>query len=86
VLAIEHLNRLRRTLASSLGIHRGAIAADHLETEILAETLATWLGLAILEEIDDASPLQVDQDGAVMMPFPVGPVVDFEHTRSTVPD
>ena len=82
VPTIGHLDRLRRTLAGRFCIRCGAVTADHLETGILAEPGRQGLGLAILEEIDDPSPLQVDQDGAVAMPLPEGPVVDSEHTRS----
>jgi hypothetical protein len=59
----------------------GAIAADHLETGILAEPWRQRLGLPILKEIDDTSSLQIDQDGAGAMTPSEGPIVDAKYTR-----
>ena len=79
---IGHLDRLRRTFPGGLRIRRSAITADDLDAGMLPEPGATRLGLAILEQLDDPSLLEVDQDGAVAMAFAEGPVVRKRRPRS----
>jgi hypothetical protein len=39
------------------------------------------LGQAVFEHIDGATPLQIDDDRAIVMPCAPGPVIDSDHTR-----
>jgi len=78
--AIGDLDRGRGTLACAAGVVATAIAADELRLAVLLEPGGQGVGGAIREDVDDAVPLQVGQDGAVVVPVSEREIVDAEHS------
>jgi hypothetical protein len=78
VPTIDHLHGIRGAPTCGLTIGWRTIAADHFNPGMLLEPWHQGRGSPIAEQIDDLTPLQVDQDRAVAMAFAEGPIVDPE--------
>jgi len=48
---------------------------------VLTEPCSECLGLAVWQELHDRVALEIDEDGAVAMPSPPGPVIYAQHPR-----
>jgi hypothetical protein len=70
VEAIDHLHRLGRPPAHALGVEVTAIATDRGDRRMLGEPGRDAGRRAVRQEID--------QDGAIAMAAPPGPLVDAE--------
>lgn len=81
VPAVGDLNSLWRTLAHSIRVGAGAVTCDDLDTGVLAEPTCQRFGLSVRQKVNDLVALQVDQNGAVAMAAPPGPVIDSKHAR-----
>ncbi len=81
VPAVGHLDRLRRALADPVGIGAGTVTRDDLDPGMLTKPLRQRLGLTVRQQVHDLVALEVDEDGAVAMPTPPGPIIDAENLR-----
>jgi hypothetical protein len=82
--SVSDLPGLGRALARGLRIQTAAIAADDFDLRVLAEPFGGPRGCAILQHIDNLTPLQVDDNGPVSATFAPAPVVDAYHPYSRV--
>src|SRR6516225_8170802 len=62
---VSYLDRGRGSLPSSVGITSATVAADHLDTRMLAQPLGQAGAVATLENLDQPMPAQIDQDGPI---------------------
>jgi hypothetical protein len=67
VPAIGHLQCLRSPLPSAIGISVGSISGNDLHTWMRPQPAGQGLGLAVGQQINRATPLQVDQDRAIAL-------------------
>lgn len=81
VEAIGDLSRLRGTLSSALGVEPAAVAADDLDLGTLAEPSRGAVGGAIRQQVDDFTPLQVDDQRSVATALDPAPVIDPCHSQ-----
>ena len=81
VPAVHDLGRARRAEAGAAGILGGPVPRDHADRVVLAEPCRQGLRRAIRQQVDDMVLLQVDQDGAVGLPFPARPIVNTQDPR-----
>ena len=77
--AVGYLLGLRSAEPDTLGVGTGAVTADHLHLRVSAEPGGEGVSRTVGEQIDNPMPLQVDQDGAEIAPFPTRPIVDPQH-------
>ena len=70
-----------RALPGAVGVGAGAVTGDHLDARVALEPAGQGRGRAVGQEVDDAVPLKVAEDGAVALPTPPRPVVDTEHAH-----
>ena len=77
--AVRDLDGLGRALARPLSIGGRPIAGDHGYSRMLLEPLGEGRCGAIREERHGLAALQIDQDGAIGVPFPEGEVVHTQH-------
>ena len=78
---VRDLHRIRRTLRGSLRVGFGSVAGDDLDAGVLLEPLGERGGLTPREKGYGSMALLVDEDGAVGVSSPDGPVVDAEYPR-----
>src|SRR6516162_4064656 len=76
--AVGDLEGLRRAGAGSLAVSRGAIAADDLNTRMVAEPFLDGGGFAVGQQVDDPSAFQIDDNGAIALSLAEGPVIDAD--------
>jgi hypothetical protein len=77
--AVRDLFRVRGSLAPSIGEYPSPVAADDLDARMGHEPVAGGLGRGLLQQIDDRVALQVDDNCAIGLPFPLCPVVHADH-------
>src|SRR5262249_14965419 len=70
-----------RSLSGSIRVRPRPVAGDDLDPVVLTQPLDQGGGGAIFEEVDDATPFEVDQYCAVGLALAPRPVVDAEHPR-----
>ncbi|MDX6391411.1 MAG: hypothetical protein QOJ73_2474 [Streptosporangiaceae bacterium] len=76
---IGHLDRLGCPTADAFGVGTGTVPADHPGSRVLTQPRGEGGGLAIGEQIDGATRVDVDEYGAVDVPAAQGKVIDPEH-------
>jgi hypothetical protein len=79
--AVGHGRRLGSPQRGGAGVLGRAVPRAHLDPRPPAPPGRARLGGAVGQEVDDAAPLEVDQDGAVGPALPQRPVVHAPHTR-----
>src|SRR5512135_1041386 len=77
---IGDLLGLGRRLGGGLRVGRRTVAADQLDAGVGLEPGPDGRSVTIGQEIDDVARLEVDDDGAVALPFAPGPVVDADES------
>ena len=75
---ISDLNSIWRAGGSALGIDAATITADHLDRAALLKPQLQFLGAPAWQQIDHTMPVQVDEDGPVVLSFPPGPIINAE--------
>jgi hypothetical protein len=78
VEAIDHLYRLRRPSANAIGVEVTAIATDDGDRRMLGQPGGDAGRRAVWQEVDHPMRQEIDQDGAVPMAPPPGPLVDAD--------
>ena len=73
---IDHLHGLGRAPANAVGVEVAPITTDHGDRRMLGQPGRDAGGRAVRQEVDDAMRQQIDQDGAIAMAPPPGPLVD----------
>jgi hypothetical protein len=74
--AIDHLHRLGGPSANAVCIEVTAITADDGDRRMLDEPGRDAGGRAVRQEVDDPMGCEIDEDGAIAMAPPPGPLVD----------
>jgi hypothetical protein len=74
--AIDHLYSRRRAPANAVSVQVAPIAADHGDRPMLCQPGRDAGGRAVRQQADDVVVREVDQNRAVAMPSPPGPLVD----------
>src|SRR5687767_5362270 len=72
---IDHLHRLGCAPAHAVGIQVAAIATDRRDGGMLGQPGRDGGGRAVRQQVDDAMRLQIDEDRAIAMAPPPGPLV-----------
>ena len=72
---IDHLHRLGCPPANAVGIEVTPIAADDGDRRMLGQPGRHGRGRAVRQQVHDAMRLEIDQDGAIPMAPPPGPLV-----------
>jgi hypothetical protein len=73
--AIDHLHRLGRAPANAVGVEVTAVPADDGDRRMLGEPGRDASRRAIPQEVYNPMTGQIDQDGAIAMAPPPGPLV-----------
>jgi hypothetical protein len=73
---IDHLHDLGRTPANAIRVQIAPITADHLNRRMLGEPCRDAGGRAVRQQVDDTMRCQIDEDGAIAVVPPPGPLVD----------
>ena len=76
--AIDHLHRLGCPPANAVGIEVTAIATDDGDRRMLGQPGRDTGGRAVRQQVHDAMRREIDQDGAIAMAPPPGPLVDAD--------
>jgi hypothetical protein len=76
--AIDGLHRIRGSLANTIRIQGTAIATDNGNGRMLGEPGGDGRRRALRQQVNDAVARQIDQDGAIAMAPPPGPLVDTD--------
>ena len=76
--AIDHLHRLGCPPANAVGIEVAPITADHGDRRMLGQPGRDAGGRAVRQQVHDPMRRQIDQDGAIPMAPPPGPLVDAD--------
>jgi hypothetical protein len=76
--AIDHLDGLGRASAKAIGVEVAPIATNHGDRRMLGEPGRDAGGRAVRQEVHDAVVREVDQDRAIPMTSPPGPLVDAD--------
>jgi hypothetical protein len=79
--AIRDLHRVRGALGHPGRIGFRPIACHNPHLGMGLEPGGHCLGGTVLEQIDWAVPVQIDDDRAIGVAFPFGPIVDADGTR-----
>lgn len=79
--SIESLPCARSSVGDRLSISGPAIAADEFDTRMVVEPLPYGVRSTIGKEINDATSLEVHDDGSVPLTLEPGPVVDPNDSR-----
>jgi hypothetical protein len=74
--AVNDLHGPGRAPANAVGIEVTPIAADHGDRRMRGKPGCDAGSRAIRQEVDDAMRQEIDQDGAIAMAAPPGPLVD----------
>jgi hypothetical protein len=82
VPALGHLHRLWRAGVGRLSRGRRAVATDNLHSRGRLQPRGEWRGLAIRQQLDRLPARQIAQDGAIVVAFPKGPIIDPQDTRA----
>src|SRR3989441_6907170 len=77
--AVSDLDRLGGALCHPRGVRIGAVSRDHRHLRMRPEPGGDGLRQTIVEEIDRAAPLEIDDDRAIATSLAVGPVVNADH-------
>src|SRR5215471_232656 len=84
--AVSDLDRLGGALCHPRGVRIGAVARDHGHLRMRPEPGGDGLRQTIVEEIDRAAPLEIDDDRAIGVALTFGPVVKADHAwRGSLP-
>jgi hypothetical protein len=78
VKAIDHLHRVRGALANAVRIEGTPIPTDHRDRGVLGQPGRKRRSRTIRQEVDDAMCRQINQDRAIPMAPPPGPLVDTD--------
>jgi hypothetical protein len=81
VEAIRDLEGLRSCLPCSFRIRAATGAAHDLDSRVVPQPYRKGCGFAVRQQIDDPTPFQVDQDGAIAESAMEGEIVHPQHTR-----
>lgn len=79
--AIRDLRRRRCSHARGLGVGSRTVTADDGHALMGGEPVPHRCRRAAQQQIDDASPLQITDDGAVIPAPPPSPIIDADHPR-----
>ena len=75
---VDDLHRLGRPPANAVGVEVAAITTDDGDRRMLGQPGGDTGGRAVRQEVHDAMRRQIDQDGAIPMAPPPGPLVDTD--------
>jgi hypothetical protein len=77
---VGNLDGVRCSLATAFRIRTGAIANDNLYTGVTPQPIGEDLGSALIDQVDRAMRLQVDQQRAVpSLPSAQGNVINAQY-------
>jgi hypothetical protein len=74
--AVDHLHRLGCPPANAVGVEVAPIATDHGDRRMLRQPGRDAGGRAVRQEVHNAMSCQIDQNRAIAMAPPPGPLVD----------
>src|SRR5713226_10206286 len=77
--AIGYLLHLGCSLPGAFGIRSPAIPADDLHSWMRGQPRGERFRRAVWQEVYPTASLQIDQDGAVLVPLAQGKVIDPQH-------
>lgn len=77
--AVRDLSGLRSALGGSVGVGAGAVADNDRDAGVCGQPRRQGVGAAVGQQVDDAPPFQIAQDGAVAVAFAPGPVVHAKY-------
>src|SRR5947209_7511490 len=80
--SIGDLLRPGRSLGGRPGVGRRTVATDQLDPGMGFEPGLDGRGVAIGQEVDDLTRVEVDHDSPVALPLAPGPVVDADAPRA----
>ena len=72
---IDHLHGIGRAPANAIRVQVAPITADHRNRRMLGEPCRDAGGRAVRQQVDDTMCRQIDEDGAIAMTSPPGPLV-----------
>jgi hypothetical protein len=75
--AIDDLHRVGGPLANAVRIEGAPIPTDHGDRGMLGQPGRDAGGRTVRQEVDDAMCRQINEDGAVPMSSPPGPLIDI---------
>ena len=75
---IDHLHGVGCPPANAVGVEVAPIATDDGDRRMLGEPGRDGGGRAVRQQVHDAMRRQIDQDGAIAMAPPPGPLVDAD--------
>nr|WP_228567015.1 hypothetical protein [Nocardia sp. SYP-A9097] len=79
--AIGDLHRVRCSGSGALGVGAGAVTADDLHSRVGSQPGREGVSGPVVQDLDRAAGLHVDQDRSVVVPATQGEVVDTQHPR-----
>src|SRR5215813_2350341 len=77
--AVSDLDRMGGALRHPRGVRIGAVARDHGHLRMRPEPGGDGLRQTIVEEIDRAATLEIDDDRAIGVALTFGPIVNADH-------
>jgi hypothetical protein len=78
---IADLDGIRSPTADAVGIAAGAITGNDLSTGMILQPGRNRVTLAVRQQVDRPVALQIDDDGAVALAAPPGPVINADDAR-----
>lgn len=75
---VSYLQSLWCPLAGSLSVKATAISAGDFDFGMAAQSFCATLHVAVFQDIDNAMPLEIDDDCSVILRFPPAPVVNTD--------
>src|SRR6267142_5002046 len=77
--AVSDLDRLGGALGHPRGVRLGAVARDHGHLRMRPQPGGDGLRQTIVEEIDRAATLEIDDDRAIGVALTFGPIINADH-------
>ena len=81
VPAVRDLDRARGAAADAVGVGAGAVAGDDFDARVRLQPPRQRLGPPVGQQVHNAAPLEVHEDGPVAMAAAPGPIVHRQHAR-----
>src|ERR671920_1754779 len=83
--SIRDLDRPRRPERDTAGVLARAITGDDADAAVVLKPVGQRRGAPVRQQVDDAMPLQVDENGSVGLALAQRPVVDTQDARGWPP-
>jgi hypothetical protein len=73
--AVSNLQGLGRTVGNPLRIRFRTVPRDNFDSCMVAEPVGERFWRPVRQQIDNVAPFMVNENGAVALPFPHGPII-----------